>query len=476
MKMVINGEWVGSLSDRTYTVKNPANGEAVGPAPLGVRDDVKRAADAAEEALSRWGGTSSHHRGQILARAAARIREQAEEIAIILTAEQGKPQREAIDEVRGAARVFEYYAGLSSNPLATVQHLEDGSEAMVLREPIGVCGAILPWNMPALLMAWKVGPALLTGNTVVLKPATATPLTPLMLASALHDAGLPNGVLNVVTGAGDEVGEEIVRSKQIRKVSFTGSTQTGKRIMTLAAHDLKRLTLELGGSDPMIICADADIPKAVAGAVAGRFYNAGQICTAVKRLYVVDAVADQVIEQLTEKVGQITVGDGMKPEVKMGPLSSLQGRESIRSIVRQVVDREEGRVIAGGELPQGDEYLRGNFYTPTLVTDVAPDSILLREEIFGPVLPIVRVKDVNEAITAANSTRYGLGASVWTSDPKTIRAAIGGLKAGIVWVNQHLKIPPEVPFGGVKESGVGRENGIQSLDAYTEAKTVLVRL
>jgi len=194
MKMVINGEWVGSLSDRTYTViKNPANGEAVGPVPLGVRDDVKRAADAAEEALSRWSGTSSHHRGQILARAAARIREQAEEIAIILTAEQGKPQREAIDEVRGSARVFEYYAGLSSNPLATIQRLEDGSEATVLREPIGVCGAILPWNMPALLMAWKVGPALLTGNTVVLKPATATPLTPLMMAAALHDAGLPNG-------------------------------------------------------------------------------------------------------------------------------------------------------------------------------------------------------------------------------------------------------------------------------------------
>ncbi len=411
----------------------------------------------------------------MLEKAAVLIRERTPALANRLTAEQGKPLAEAKDEIRGTANVFEYYAGLASHVTDEYRHLAGGLDAYVLRQPIGVTGAIIPWNMPALIFGWKTGAALLAGNTLVLKPASTAPLTPLALAGILGEAGLPAGVLNLVTGTGEEVGEALVREPRVRKISFTGAPATGKRIYGLAAGDIKRVTLELGGSDAMIVCADADLERAVAGAVANRYYNCGQVCTAVKRLFVHEAIADAFLSRLKAAVGALRVGSGAKPGVRMGPLNSATGRDQIAGLVDETVQHDEGRVIIGGFIPEGEAFAAGHFYAPTVVTDVAPGSRLLREEVFGPVLPVATFGSLDEAIALANDTPYGLGASIWTRNPIAAREAAERLEAGIVWVNLHLKVPPEVPFGGIKQSGIGRENGLQALDAWSEEKTVLVR-
>jgi len=339
-----------------------------------------------------------------------------------------------------------------------------------------VTGAIIPWNMPALLFAWKTVPALLCGNAQVVKPASTAPLTPLALAECLHEAGLPPGVLNVVTGPGETVGEVLVTDPAIRKISFTGSSATGKRVMALAADRVARVTLELGGSDPMIVCADANLDSAVAGAVSGRYYNCGQVCTAVKRLFIQETIADEFVRRLTASVNRLRVGNGLEAGTTMGPLNTMAARDRISGLVDRVRERDEGTVAVGGTVPGAPGSTAGAYYAPTVVTDVAPESALMTEEIFGPVLPVVRFANLDEALRLANDSRFGLGASIWTRNPETIREAPGRLQAGIVWVNLHLKVPPEVPFGGVKESGLGRENGAQALDAWSEEKTVLVRL
>jgi len=347
---------------------------------------------------------------------------------------------------------------------------------IVRRRPLGICGAIIPWNMPAIIMGWKIGPALVAGNTVVLKPARTAPLTCTKLAEILGGAGLPPGVLNVVTGPGETVGREIARNPSIRKVSFTGEVETGKQVALDAAPALKRLTLELGGSDPMIVAGDADIGKAVEGAVRGRFYNCGQVCTAVKRLYVDESIADEFVRRLTARVEAIVVGNGMDRGVGMGPLNNRAGFDRVVGLVDAVRERAEGEIVAGGRAPFGEQYDRGLFFLPTLVAGVPHDSPLFAEEVFGPVLPVATVSGIDEALDLANNSRYGLGASVWTRSADVIARATEEVEAGIVWVNQHLKIPPEVPFGGTKESGFGRENGSRALEEYMEEQAVLVRL
>jgi betaine-aldehyde dehydrogenase len=474
--MLIAGERREASSGRCFEVTNPATGEAIARVPLGSADDLRAAVEAAIAAAPGWGDTLARDRGKVLAAAGALVRERANQLAEQLTREQGKPLREAVDEVRGAANVFEYYAGLASSFSDTRIRLAGGLEAEVRYEPIGVTGAIIPWNMPALLFAWKTAPALLCGNAQVVKPASTAPLTPLALAACLHEAGLPPGVLNVVTGPGETVGEALVTDPSVRKVSFTGSSAIGRRVMALAADRVARVTLELGGSDPMIVCADADLDRAVAGAVSGRYYNSGQVCTAVKRLFVQDPIADDFLRRLSSSVGQLRVGNGLEAGTTMGPLNTSAARDRIGDLVDRVREHDEGTVAVGGERPAAQGLEAGAYYTPTVVTDVAPGSTLMTEEIFGPVLPIVRFSTLDEAIRLANDSRFGLGASVWTRDPAIIREATRRLEAGIVWVNLHLKVPPEVPFGGVKESGLGRENGVQALHAWTEEKTVLMKL
>jgi betaine-aldehyde dehydrogenase len=474
MLMRIGGTDVASMDDTWIDVKNPATGEEIDRVPSGSADDVSRAVDAAEAASAGWKKKTIRDRGIILFHAAAKVREQHKELARLLTMEQGKPLRESIDEVRGYANILEFYAGISASRQGDMIRLGSAGDALVTREPLGICGAIIPWNMPVLIMGWKVGPALLAGNTLVLKPASTTPLTTIRLVQILETAGLPAGVLNIVTGPGEIVGEALVKHPMIRKISFTGNCVTGKRIRELAAGHLKELTLELGGSDPMIVMDDADIDKAVEGALRGRFYNAGQTCTAVKRLFVHEAIASAFTEKLKRRIEELKIGNGLDTGIEMGPLNSIVQRERISQLVDATRDDAEGTILAGGCVLDEAPYDRGLFYRPTLVADVVPEGRLMNEEVFGPVLPVMPVPDLDTAIREANRTRYGLGASVWTKNLHTAKRAFDEVNAGIVWVNRHLTVPPEVPFGGMNESGIGRENGLHALDSYSRTKTLFL--
>jgi betaine-aldehyde dehydrogenase len=474
MKMFINGQPADSTGGRELEVINPANGKLIDHVPLGGREDVRSAIDAAGDASGKWSAMTARERGKILFKAAEIARGRVNDLATTLTMEQGKPFREARDEIQGFANILEFYAGISASlrtGLVPIAHERYGA---TMRKPIGICGAIIPWNVPAIIMGWKVGPALLTGNTIVLKPSKTAPLTCLYLGSILKEAGLPDGVLNIVTGPGDTVGDEIVRNPRIRKISFTGQTSSGKRIAEAAAASLKHVTLELGGSDPMIVCDDADLKAAADGAIRGRFYNCGQTCTSVKRLYVFESVADRYIEMIRERVAALKVGNGMDKGVDIGPLNNRQQLDRIKSAVQAVKEKEEGKVLVGGKAPEGPEYDHGFFFLPTLVTDVQEGSVLLKEEVFGPVLPVMVVSDLDEAIEKANDTPYGLGSSIWTTNIGRAMIACERLQSGITWVNNHVRIPPEMPFGGIKDSGLGRENGLEAIDQYTEVKSVLL--
>lgn len=474
MEMRIGGKNVPSHDDAWIYVKNPATGELIDRVPAGSASDVTEAVDTAAAALPEWKKKSMRDRGIILFHAAEKVRERHKDLARLLTMEQGKPIREAIDEVRGYANILEYYAGISAQPAGETVRLGAAGDALVVREPLGVCGAIIPWNMPVLIMGWKTGPALLAGNTLILKPASTTPLTNLRLAGILDEAGLPPGVLNVVTGSGREAGEALVKHPEVKKISFTGNYATGTRIRELASAHLKDLTLELGGSDPMIVMDDASIDKAVAGVLRGRFYNAGQTCTAVKRLYVHDKIAGEFLQKLKSRIGALNVGNGLGPKTDIGPLNSAKQRERIVDMVDRTRERGEGTILTGGGVLRGKAYETGNFYHPTLVTDVDPDSCLLTEEVFGPVLPVMTFPDLDSAISLANRSRYGLGASVWTRNLHTAKRVFDEVRAGIIWVNRHLTVPPEVPFGGDLESGIGRENGYHAVDQYSRTKTLFL--
>jgi betaine-aldehyde dehydrogenase len=474
VQMRIGGKETESPDGQWIDVINPATGEFIDRVPAGTADDLSRAVEAAVAAGDSWKKKSMRDRGMLLFHAASKVREQHKDLAQLLTMEQGKPLREAIDEVRGYANILEFYASISGQAGGEAVRLGATGDALVIREPLGVCGAIIPWNMPVLIMGWKVGPALLAGNTLVLKPASTTPLTSLRLAKILDDAGLPPGVLNVVTGSGETVGEALVSHPDVKKISFTGNCATGARIRELAAQHARDLTLELGGSDPMIVMDDADIAKAVEGAVRGRFYNAGQTCTAVKRLFVHEKIADEFTRQLKAKIETLNVGNGLGPKTDMGPLNSAAQRERIAQVVETTREREEGKIISGGAALRGKAYEPGYFYHPTLVTGVAPDSCLMQEEIFGPVLPVMTIPNLDAAIAAANATRYGLGASVWTKNIHTAKRVFEEVHAGIVWVNRHLTVPPEVPFGGTQESGIGRENGHHAVDQYSRTRTLIL--
>ncbi|MDD1685277.1 MAG: aldehyde dehydrogenase family protein [Methanoregula sp.] len=474
MQMRIGGKEVASPDEQWIDVKNPATGELIDRVPRGTAEDIASAVDAAGAAFEIWRKRGMRERGMILFHAAEKVRGQYKDLARLLTLEQGKPLREAADEVRGYANILEFYAGISARPSGEAMRLGAAGDCLVVREPLGVCGAIIPWNMPALILGWKVGPALLAGDTIVIKPASTTPLTTLRLAKILDDAGLPPGALNIVTGSGDVAGEALAAHPDVKKISFTGNCTTGARIRSLAASHLKDLVLELGGSDPMIVMDDADIDKAVDGAVRGRFYNAGQTCTAVKRLYVHERISGIFVQKLQSRISKLNVGNGLGPKTDMGPLNNADQRDRVVQLVDMTRELGNGTIIAGGTVLRGKAYEPGYFYHPTLVTDVASDSCLVKEELFGPVLPVMTVPDLDAAINAANATRYGLGASIWTKNLHAARRVFDEVQAGIIWVNRHLTVPPEVPFGGMQESGIGRENGYHAIDHYSRTKTLFL--
>jgi acyl-CoA reductase-like NAD-dependent aldehyde dehydrogenase len=473
-QMLIGGEWVGSRNGEFVEVMNPATGEPVDTAPRATVEDARQAIDAAADAFAIWSEWPQGKRADVLRKAVELVRMHEKELARLLTSEQGKPIREAMLEIRRFGHTIEYYAGLGKNIRGGyIPQIDEGKYGLILKLPLGVVGAIVPWNFPVSLMGNKIGPALLAGNTMVIKPAETTPLTDLKVVGLFLEAGLPKGAMNVVTGRGSVVGEEIVTNPRVRKIGFTGSTEVGRRVMASAAAQIKRVTLELGGSDPMIVCEDADIDEAVKAAAVGRFFNCGQACLAIKRLYLFDSIADSFIDKLAARVKKLKVARGTTEGAVVGPLHTETQRAEVESQVQDAISRG-ARVVTGAERLRGEEYDRGNFYAPTLLTDVPEDSRVVTEEVFGPALPIFRVSGMDEAIERANDSIFGLGSSVWTNDINRATKAAERIQAGYTWINSAQIIFDELPFGGFKQSGLGKEHGTEALDYYTETKSVVV--
>ena len=454
-------------------VLNPAEGRAFASVAAATAADVDAAVEAAAGALRPWSELAVSKRGEILGRAAHHAEEHLDELVPLLTREQGKTLRDSRIEVTKAIDTLMHYVGLSKALRgAHTPNLDPGVDGMVLRRPLGVVGAIVPWNFPTTLLCNKLAPALVAGNTVVAKPAATTPLTTLRFAELLAEGGLPDGVFNVVTGRGSEAGEALVTHEHVRKIAFTGSTPVGERIMARCAHGVKRVTLELGGSDPMIICDDADLAAAASAASMGRFYNCGQACLAIKRVYVFESVADEVIDAVVAKAKRLKVGRGDAKETQMGPMHTAKGREEMANQVSRTV-QAGGELRAGGGPPDDPDLADGFFYEPTVVVDPPHDAPMATEEVFGPALPIWRVRDLEEAIARANASPFGLGSSVWTSDLQRAREAAARIEAGYTWINSRTKVYDELPFGGWKSSGYGKEHGEEAFDFYTESKAVV---
>ena len=473
---LIGGEQVGARSGEETPVVNPATEEAFDTVPKGGPDDVDAAVAAAKEAFSEWSKKDPDDRAQLMRAGIAKVQENAKEIAQLLVREQGKPFSEAMAELHHFLHGMNYYADLASKIEGVYANLPSAlgrAYGMVIKKPIGVSAAIVPYNFPLTLMGTKVGPALAAGNTIVVKPANTTPLATLRVAELMQEAELPPGVLNVVTGPGKEVGEALATHPDVRRVALTGSTQTGRRMMEIAAPKFKRVSAELGGSDPVIVFPDADVDAAVRGINIGRFFNAGQACLAAKRVYVFDEIYDELMEGLTKRVSRYEVGDGMekaeKPKIRMGPLNAARHRDVLADQLKDAVDRG-AKVAVGGNGHDG----KGYFFEPTVIEDAPHDSRVVREETFGPLLPVFKVNDVDEAIRLANDSAYGLGSSVYTHNVKWIHRAAQEIEAGMTWVNQLHFGYDELPFGGVKDSGIGREHGKEAIEHYLEQKSVVV--
>ena len=471
----IAGEYVKSTGSAVHEVINPATGEVVDATPRGTIEDVNAAVQAAATAFPGWWDTPAARRGALLYQAVKAIRAHVEELAHLLTSEQGKPLAEAQMEIHRFAHTIEHYAGLAKNLRGGyVPNLDEQAHGLILKRPYGVCVAIVPWNFPVSLMGNKVGPALVAGNTMVVKPAETTPLTDLRVIELMTQAGLPVGVLNCVTGQGSVVGRALIEHPAVAKVGFTGSTEVGRQVMASAAKTIKRVTLELGGSDPLIVCDDADIDQAVSAASVGRFFNCGQACLAIKRIFVFEAVAAEFTDKLVAKVKKLTIGPGLETGVRLGPLHTPGQRAEVEAQVQDAVERG-ATLLAGGQRPEGAPYEKGNFYLPTVLANVDPDAKVMTEEVFGPAVPIFPVKDLAEAIARANNSIYGLGSSIWTRDLNKATRAAERLEAGYTWINSVTKIYDELPFGGFKQSGLGQEHGSEAIDHYMATKSVVVK-
>ncbi len=476
-EMLIGGEWRQATAHEEIEVVNPATEAVVASVPAGSPEDVEVAVATAQQAFAEWSRTDVEKRAAILAKAADLIHDDAKALATTLTSEQGKPLAEAAGEVTHLAHGVRFYAEAATKVRGSYQELPSAfgpAYGMVIRRPMGVCAAITPYNFPLTLLGTKVAPALAAGNTVVAKPAATTPLATLEVARLFSEAGVPDGVLNVVTGRGAVIGDALVSHPDVRRVAFTGSTAVGRNVAKLAASDLKRLSLELGGSDPVIICADADVDAAVKAVIIGRYWNAGQACLGCKRVFVHESVYDVFISQLVDRVGSYEPGDGTikpeKPRLRMGPIHTRAGRE-------ELLEQIENGISTGGELLIGGgtgSSEKGWFLEPAVIAEPSDASRLMTEEVFGPVLPVSRFGDFDDAIRRANETPYGLGSSIWTHDARLIHRAAQEIDAGMTWVNQIHYGYDELPFGGMKASGFGKEHGIEALDSYVELKSVVV--
>ncbi|MFQ6012265.1 MAG: aldehyde dehydrogenase family protein [Thermoplasmata archaeon] len=470
-KMLIDGEWVGSSSGATQGILDPSDETVLASVPRATREDARAAIDAAREAFDGgpWPRTPPAKRGRILTRLAELLQTEADRLAELEARNAGKPIRQAsIADLPMAIEHTGHFGRLASRLEDQEVELPDiGITTRVLREPIGVCAGIIPWNYPLLMAVWKVAPALAAGNTVVLKPASYTPLTALEYARLAARAGLPPGVLNVVTGSGREVGEELAAHPAVDSVAFTGSTEVGRTVMQLASDTVKRVTLELGGKSPMIILPDADPEEALRGALFGAFLHQGQVCLAATRLLMPTSQREGFLRRLREQTESLRLGPTLSWETDMGPLISASQRERVESYVAR--GKEEGaELLCGGRRPAA--FPQGFYLEPAIFDGVTPEMTIAREEIFGPVLSVLTYETPEEAVDMANATPYGLAASVWSRDLEEAQAVARALRAGTVWVNQHHILSCAAPHGGYKQSGIGRELGIWGLYEYTEVK------
>ena len=472
----INGEFRPASNGKTIDVINPATEEVIAQVPASTKEDVDAAVAAARAAFAGpWSKLSPRERGRLIYKLGERLMARADEFATLETQHNGKPIFESRQiEIPASVDCLQYFAGWADKVHGETLPLKDNYFTYTLREPLGVCAAIVPWNFPLMLAIWKIAPALAMGNTMVLKPASQTPLTALAFGDICREVGLPAGVLNILTGSGGSVGQAIVEHPGIDKIAFTGDTSTGKGIMKSAADTLKKITLELGGKSANVVLADADIDAAVRGATVGIFYGKGEVCAAGSRLLVDKSIKDEFIQKLAARTKKMVAGDPMDPKTRLGAIASKSQMERVLKYIG-IAQKEGGTLVAGGErhdIGTG----KGYFMQPTVFADVTPSMTIAREEIFGPVLAAIEFTDVDEAIATANASEYGLAAAVWTKDIKKAHYVARKLQAGTVWINTYNIYDTAAPFGGYKQSGFGREMSMHALEHYTQVKSVWVDL
>ena len=480
-KLLIDGQWVEAASGKTFETINPATGEVLARVAEGDHEDVDRAVAAARKAFDDgpWPHLSAAERSHIIWRIADLIESRGDIFAQVDSLDNGKPVAVAkADDVGGTVEYFRYYAGWPTKILGNTVPVTVVPEIFgyTLRQPVGVCGQIIPWNYPLMMAAWKLAPALAAGCTCVLKPAEQTPLSALLLAELLLEAGVPEGVVNVVTGFGETAGAAIAAHMQVDKIAFTGSTEVGRLILQAAGKsNLKKVSLELGGKSPNIVFADADLDAAKEGAASGIFYNMGQDCTAGSRVFVEGKVYDEVAQFIADKGRGLKIGPGLDESTEIGPLVSQEQLDRVTGYI-DVGAQEGARVLAGGERATEGDLARGYFVRPTVFAQARNDMRIAQEEIFGPVVTVIPFKDVDDAVRQGNKIGYGLGAGVWTNDVKKAHKVAAAIKAGTVWVNTYNLVDPAMPFGGFKQSGLGREMGFEAIQLYTEVKSVWMNL
>jgi phenylacetaldehyde dehydrogenase len=476
-RMLIDGDWVEAHNGASIDVVDPATGSVIGNVCAAGRTDIDLAVQAARKAFEsrEWSALTPAERGQLLWRVADLIERHADELAELTTLENGKPLQTARSgDIPAAVRTFRYYAGWCTKIEGSTKQLSIADidvHAYTRREPIGVVGQIVPWNGPVVAASWKLAPALAAGCTSVFKPAEETPLTALRLGELLQEAGMPVGVVNIVPGVGCIAGAAICEHPDVDKVAFTGSTDVGRSILTAAAGNLKKVKLELGGKSPVIVFPDAEIELAIQGAAHAIYTNAGQVCVAGSRLYVHSSIYERVVIGVAELADRIRVGSGFDPDSQMGPVISARQLERIAGYAQSGVD-EGARLAAGGRRIGS----RGYFFEPTVLADTRQHMRVVQEEIFGPVVCVMPFDDLEEVATLANDTSYGLAASIWTRDLRCAHLLAARIKAGLIWVNCHGIADPSLPFGGLRQSGWGRENGWEALEQYTEQKSVVAKL